>query len=580
MSPLVRSLNWSTLPLTALGSLASAKLELGGSQTQRLEPRFSNKAVLLSLGILFSLTQLTSPLTSSSGGGHGSAPPPRPGAFKAIGAMAAAGSEEKGNAPRYLEGYTLLLPEYSPVYLPSSPHKLANARAENFADYADWDWIEGKQTDYLFYKAITELRFDLDEMGVTCFGHMDAVGRYSYERISGNQILITIENINYHDDESVLASKEFEEEYILLEFTTKHSGKAVWGDGTKFGLLDFSLERSGSEESSDDYPEEEPDDEPRGEGIDAFCKVAQKTGSLWAWNKLKEYHATHPQELSEKQRELLSLGFYYMKNFNKPPFQYYATQLRRLLPEILTGGSLDTADRLGHTSLHYAAGMGSKKLCTWLIDNGADINAKNNLGETPLDLLGENQSGLDDWMIERGAKRSKMIRTTQVIYDQNVTFPLRVYYRYREAQNGSLKAWTTLKKYYDTQPQYMTEAQRELFPLAFYYTRSFKGESSRFYAAQLLRMLPSILAGDALDQADWRGNTALHYAAGIGGKGVCLWLMKNGANINAKNKRGETPLDLLGKNKSGLDQEMISRGGKRTRPIRDTATIFRDNIAK
>ncbi len=539
----------------------------------------TKKGVLLSLGFLFSVSLPSSALMQSSEGSYGSVSSPQPGRPCVL-CGEGGDSHEAGYAPLSLVGYTLHLPEYSSVYLPSSLHQLVKARAHNFGDYTDWDWIEGKQTDYLFYKAITELRFGEESMEVECFGHMDAKGTYYSERISGNQILITITKIDYHSESSPLASKEFQEEYILLEFDSEHSGKAVWGDSTKFGLLDFSLEKSGSEEAGDGYPEEESDDEPRGEGIDAFCKVAQKTGSLWAWNKLKQYHKTQPEDLFERQRELLSLGYFYMKNFDKPPFQYYATQLRRLLPEILTGGSLDTADRLGHTSLHYAAGMGSKKLCTWLVDNGADINAKNILGETPLDLLGENQSGLDDWMIARGAKRSKMIRTTQVIYDQNVTFPLRVYYRCREAQNGSLKAWTTLKKYYDTHPQYMTKAQRELFPLAFYYTRSFNGESSRFYAAQLLRMLPPILAGDSVDQADWRGNTALHYAAGIGGKGLCLWLMENGADVNAENKRGETPLDLLGKNKSGLDQEMISRGGKRTRPIRDTATIFRDNIPK
>jgi acetyl esterase/lipase len=58
-------------------------------------------------------------------------------------------------------------------------------------------------------------------------------------------------------------------------------------------------------------------------------------------------------------------------------------------------------DRLGHTPLHRAASHGDKALAEFLIANGADVNAKDCMGRTPLALAG--LKDVAEMLIAKGA---------------------------------------------------------------------------------------------------------------------------------------------------------------------------------
>ncbi|KAK0722986.1 hypothetical protein B0T26DRAFT_750316 [Lasiosphaeria miniovina] len=58
--------------------------------------------------------------------------------------------------------------------------------------------------------------------------------------------------------------------------------------------------------------------------------------------------------------------------------------------------------------------------------------------------------------------------------------------------------------------------------------------------------------GADLDAVDPRGWAPLHFAAEQKLKNSAIWLRKNGANLNARNKDGKTPLDVA-KAKAGKD---------------------------
>jgi len=57
-------------------------------------------------------------------------------------------------------------------------------------------------------------------------------------------------------------------------------------------------------------------------------------------------------------------------------------ELRRL------GASYEPCDRSGSTALHWACISKSPELVDWMAEDGADVSVTNNLGRTPMLLLG------------------------------------------------------------------------------------------------------------------------------------------------------------------------------------------------
>lgn len=53
---------------------------------------------------------------------------------------------------------------------------------------------------------------------------------------------------------------------------------------------------------------------------------------------------------------------------------------------IENGAEINIKDNDGNTPLHYAAKRGFMGIIRLLVENGADINAKNNDGQTPNDI--------------------------------------------------------------------------------------------------------------------------------------------------------------------------------------------------
>jgi len=57
-------------------------------------------------------------------------------------------------------------------------------------------------------------------------------------------------------------------------------------------------------------------------------------------------------------------------------------ELRRL------GASYEVCDKSGSTALHWASLSKNPQLVDWMLQDGADVSATNDLGRTPLMLLG------------------------------------------------------------------------------------------------------------------------------------------------------------------------------------------------
>lgn len=69
----------------------------------------------------------------------------------------------------------------------------------------------------------------------------------------------------------------------------------------------------------------------------------------------------------------------------------------------------------------------------------------------------------------------------------------------------------------------------------------------KLYQGRLLMLLPMIQEGAPVDvtTVETKGNTALHYACGMGRVDIVEWLVNHGADVNKQTDKGATPLDCV-----------------------------------
>lgn len=71
--------------------------------------------------------------------------------------------------------------------------------------------------------------------------------------------------------------------------------------------------------------------------------------------------------------------------------------------------------------------------------------------------------------------------------------------------------------------------------------------TTKLYQGRLLMLLPMIQEGAPVDvtTVETKGNTALHYACGMGRVDIVEWLVNHGADVNKQTDKGATPLDCV-----------------------------------
>ena len=90
----------------------------------------------------------------------------------------------------------------------------------------------------------------------------------------------------------------------------------------------------------------------------------------------------------------------------------------------------------------------------------------------------------------------------------------------------------------------------------------------KLYKKRLTMLLPMIINGADVNvtTTETKGNTALHYAAGMGYYALVEWLVNNGAEINRKTNRGKTPLECVGNDPNHTIRNFLkSRGAVKSK---------------
>jgi ankyrin repeat protein len=175
------------------------------------------------------------------------------------------------------------------------------------------------------------------------------------------------------------------------------------------------------------------------------------------------------------------------------------------------GGDVNAKDNVGWTPLHYAAPHSHVAIVKLLIEKGADINAKDNAGWTPLHAAAKNgKTEAVKLLIEKGANletRDNFNRTALML----------------ALLNGNTEAIKLLIDAKDnTGYTALMHAARE----------------GKTEAMQLLIEKGADISAKAND-----GNTALMTAVIYNYPKVVKLLIENGADVNAKDKSGKTAYD-------------------------------------
>ncbi|MEO5739683.1 MAG: ankyrin repeat domain-containing protein [Vicinamibacterales bacterium] len=191
-------------------------------------------------------------------------------------------------------------------------------------------------------------------------------------------------------------------------------------------------------------------------------------------------------------------------------------------------------DAAGSTPLHHAAGFGTLESLTFLIDKGADVNARNRRGSTPLFWALDDEAKVR-LLVSRGAAvKVKQVEGRSLVYQASLLGHGLPVLRFLLDNGGDPNVATLIG----------------LTPLN---GAALRGD------VDAMRLL--IDKGAIVDAKSGAGTTALMSAAINGSPAAVQLLLEKGADANVRSKVGETPLgNAAGAGNAETVKMLLDRG--------------------
>ena len=282
--------------------------------------------------------------------------------------------------------------------------------------------------------------------------------------------------------------------------------------------------------------------------IEFLCKHLFDAGSLLItaiqYNnleivKLLVEHGIDVNWISESKEITFGLGEYY-SYWETPLLTAAQNDNYEIVKYLLDNGAIvnDDRDINGNTALLIAIRNENADIVSELIDHGANVNTKNKKFETP--LIVASQSGNEsvvNCLLDHGAKLrdNKDVNLADAVKDNY--FLVAKYL----IDNGS-----DVNEIYKDKETPLAKAIGKENPALVKYLTEHGADINQPY-------------GNSLD-------TPLHDAVIFGNKDIVKYLVKKGAYVNAKNQKGETPINLAEEfydMSSPIVQILYSPGAKR-----------------
>src|SRR5688572_20622266 len=197
-------------------------------------------------------------------------------------------------------------------------------------------------------------------------------------------------------------------------------------------------------------------------------------------------------------------------------------------------GLARSTDAAGSTPLHHAAGFGALDSITFLLDNGADVNAKNRRGSTPLFWALHDEAKVRLLVAHGAAVKIKQVEGRSPVYQTALLGNGNAILRFLLDNGGDPNAATL----------------NGLTPLS---AAALRGD------VEAMRLL--IDKGAAIDAKNGAGATALMAAAANGSPSAVQLLLDKGADPTLATKLGETALgNAAGAGNAATVKLLLDRG--------------------
>jgi len=226
--------------------------------------------------------------------------------------------------------------------------------------------------------------------------------------------------------------------------------------------------------------------------------------------------------------------------------------IKAIKQHLADGADVNAKNERGETPLHSAAYDGHKEIIELLIAEGADVNAQNGGGPAPLHYAaGEGRKEIVELLIAKGADVNAAMKNGHTALNWTKLHPetAELLRKHGGKMGKKLRAADTNRKI--SKPQ----ANRALLEAA-------KDGNIHTAIAAVKQAITDGANVNAKD-AGWADMTALHYAAQKGHKEIIELLIANGVNVNAKNLTDKTPLDWANTfNRTEIADLLRKHGGK------------------
>jgi cytohesin len=257
------------------------------------------------------------------------------------------------------------------------------------------------------------------------------------------------------------------------------------------------------------------------------------------------------------------------------------------------GADVNAKDNSGWTPLHHAAIVGQKEIVELLIDNSADVNAKALDGETPLDsAITFKHPELADVLRKHGAKTGDWLNADNSIHSAAGVGHIEAVKQHlakgadvntKDGDGDTPLDWAIIRNHTETADllrkhggktgDELKAADKPTVPVAeaaqLEPPTAKAPDISIDFAAEsgnIEAVKQHLDAGTDVNVGRLSGITPLHYAAYHGHKEVAELLIAKGADVNAKDVTGRTPLDsAIFRNHPETANLLRKHGGKRGR---------------